>query len=394
MSFLNYKAYENYKDSGIDWIGEIPKDWSICRVKNKFSIRSGDSPVKKEEGKYEIIGANGCIGLTDDFNITKKHITIGRVGAAGSVNITPDKAFVSDNALILDFNESIVFDYAFYLLKALNLDSLINKNAQPLITATQVKNLFIMNVSKQEQSKIASYLDEKTSKIDNIISKNKELISLLEEEKLAIIHQVVTKGLDFNVPVKDSGIEWIGEIPSHWDLHKLKRFVTLHNGKQINNEVYSDDEGAINVYGSGGVFKFTDEYMFNGEAVLFGRKGTIGKPIYLNEKFWAVDTVYYLTCNDLLVPKFCYYSLILYPWDKITTSTAKPSVVGSDVTNSTFHIPPKKDQISIVNFLDNEILNLNNIIKKIDYQISLLEEYKNSLIHQVVTGKIDVRGEI
>ena len=232
---MSYKTYESYKDSGIEWIGKIPQNWSISRVKNYFAIKSGDSPVKKESGKYEIIGANGCIGVTDDFNITEKHITIGRVGAAGAINITPQKAFVSDNALILDFNKDFIFNYAFYLLKSLNWDSLINKNAQPLITSSQVKNLFIPKIHIDEQLQISKFLDKKTSEIDENIAKNKELISLLEEKKTALINQVVTKGLDPNVPMKDSGIEWIGEIPEHWVIKKLKYCVDLNSSSLSEN---------------------------------------------------------------------------------------------------------------------------------------------------------------
>lgn len=183
----------------------------------------------------------------------------------------------------------------------------------------------------------------------------------------------------------DSNIDWIGKIPEHWNITPLKRFVILHNGKEITNEVEADDENAIGVYGSGGLFKYTDEYLFKGESVLFGRKGTLGKPLYLNDIFWTVDTMYYLSFNKYLLPKYCYYCLISYPWDKISTETAKPSVVGTDVTNSMFAIPNIVEQKQITNYLDKKTAKIDSTIAKNEELIELLEEKRVALINQVVT---------
>ncbi len=402
---MSYKTYENYKDSGIGWIGEIPKDWGVCRVKNNFNIRSGDSPVKKEEGEYEIIGANGCIGLTDDFNIVKKHIVIGRVGAAGSVNITPEKAFVSDNALILDFDKNIVFNYAFYLFKALDLDSLINKNAQPLITATQVKNLFILNISKNEQSKIAGYLDKKTSEIDENIAKNKELISLLEEKKTALINQAVTKGLNPNVPMKDSGIEWIGEIPEHWEIRKLKNISDIIMGQSPNSEdVNEDGNGVLFMQGNA---EFGDTYpnptSFCSNPKKLSRKGDILMSVRapvgelnLSDKVYCIGrglcSIKATNINSMYLWYFLSNSKLYF--DFYSNGSTFDAITVDALSNLFINLPTKSEQEKFVSHLNKEISKYDEIIRNVEKQIDLLEEYKTSLIHHAVTGKIDVRDEI
>ena len=183
----------------------------------------------------------------------------------------------------------------------------------------------------------------------------------------------------------DSNIEWIGKIPAHWKITPLKRFTKLHNGKEINVEVEKDDKNSIGVYGSGGLFKYTNEYLFNGESVLFGRKGTLGKPIYLNKRFWTVDTMYYLSFNMHLLPKYCYYYLTVYPWNKISTETAKPSVVGNDLIISLFAIPDMDEQKQIANYLDKKTSKIDTNIAKNKELINLLEEKRTALINQVVT---------
>lgn len=389
---MDFKTYESYKDSGIGWIGEIPQNWNISRVKNYFAIRSGDSPVKKESGKYEIIGANGCIGVTDDFNITEKHITIGRVGAAGAINITPQKAFVSDNALILEFNRDFIFNYAFYLFKSLNWDSLINKNAQPLITSSQVKNLFIPEIRIDEQLEISKFLDKKTSEIDKNIAKNKELISLLEEKKIALINQAVTKGLDHDVPMKDSGIEWIGEIPEHWDVAFLKRFIhSISSGKTKNLE----ENGLYPLYGSTGIIGTTNSLDYEGLYILIARVGAnAGRTHIAKGKMGITDNTLIIDYTSKINYKFLYYILSTTDFKRFTIGSGQPLITGNAVKNIKIGVPDLVEQEQIVNYLDNEIPKIDETISKIWENIDLLEEYKASLIYHVVTGKIDVRDEV
>ena len=182
---------------------------------------------------------------------------------------------------------------------------------------------------------------------------------------------------------KDSGVEWIGEIPEEWEVTKLKRCFKVLNGKEI--EIETDSALGINVYGSGGVFKKTEKYLFKDESVLFGRKGTIGKPIYVNEPFWTVDTMYYTKYKEDMIPKWFYYMLNIYPWEAYTTQTALPSIVGSEVENDVWAIPSYKEQYKIVNFLDKKTAEIDALIADKEKLIELLQEKRQAIISEAVT---------
>ena len=189
--------------------------------------------------------------------------------------------------------------------------------------------------------------------------------------------------------MKDSGIEWLGEIPKYWTPVFLKRYSQINNGREIEDED-KDIEKPVPVFGSGGEFKRTSRVLHDGESVLFGRKGTIGKVLYVNGKFWTVDTMYYLTFSRQVFPRFVYFQLGQFPWNMITTQTALPSVVGSDVKNSYFVFPDVTEQRKIANFLDIKTAQFDSIIAKKEQLIAKLEEAKKSLISEVVTGKVKI----
>ncbi|MBE6509428.1 MAG: restriction endonuclease subunit S [Methanobrevibacter sp.] len=416
---MSYKTYNNYKDSKIDWIKEIPSNWSISRVKNISLIKSGESPKFDDNGQYDVIGANGKIGKTNRFNISTNHIIIGRVGASGSVNISPEFAFISDNAFILTLNKQIDLKYSFYLFKALDMDRLINKNAQPLLTATQIKNLFIPHTTLNEQKQIANYLDKKTAKLDASIIKNEELIRLLEEKRVALINDVVTKGLNPDVAMKDSGVEWIGEIPEHWKTNKIKNmsYVKGRIGWHgLTSEEYAD-EGAYLVTGTDfaeGTIDWNHCNHINYERykqdpnihlkegdLLITKDGTIGKlalvknipdKATLNSGIFLVrplidnytnDYLYWILSSDIFIRFF----------DYIKTGATIAHLYQETFERFFFPYMSLKEQDQIVNYLNENVSKIDLTIKKVRDTIRLLEEYKTSLIHHVVTGKIDVRGE-
>jgi len=414
---MSFKSYVEFKDSNIEWIGEIPKHWQVYNLKKYFFIHNGSTPKDLEENwGGDICWITPADYKTSDVYINQSSRQITKVGlnSCGTTLVPKGSIIVSNRAPIgtvaianidlctnqgcksLSIKKDINTKFVYYILSIneTELNRLGRGTTFMELSSYDLGTFQIPITSLSEQKIIVDYLDKQTAKIDATIAKNEELNQLLEEKRVALINKVVTKGLNPDVSMKDSGVEWIGEIPEHWDVTPLKRFVKLHNGKEINNEVKEDDEDAIGVYGSGGLFKYTDEYLFKGESVLFGRKGTLGKPLYLNDIFWTVDTMYYLSFNKYLLPKYCYYYLTFYPWNKISTETAKPSVVGSDVTNSMFAIPDIVEQKQIADYLDTEITKLNQTVNKIQENINLLEEYKTSLIHHVVTGKIDVREEV
>ena len=187
--------------------------------------------------------------------------------------------------------------------------------------------------------------------------------------------------------MKDSGIAWIGEIPEEWNILQLKRFASVNNGREIGEEIDKADD-AIPVYGSGGVFKYTNKTLYNGETVMFGRKGTLGKPIYANEGLWTVDTMYYLTFSIELLPKFNYYQLLAFDWEPHITQTALPSIVGSEIAACRFAFPTIEEQKSIVSLLDHECAHIDAVIEQTRDSIEEYKKLKQAVITQAVTKGI------
>lgn len=191
--------------------------------------------------------------------------------------------------------------------------------------------------------------------------------------------------------MKNSGVKWIGEIPEEWCCAELKHFVTVHNGKEIPAEVDRVSTDSYPVYGSGGVFKYTDAFMHDGTSVMFGRKGTLGKPIYASGKFWAVDTIYYLTYRTEMDARYNYYQLFAFDWNSHITQTALPSVVASEIVSCKFPIPSISEQREIALYLDRKCTNIDSVLKKTRSSIEEYKRLKQAVIAQAVTKGI--RGE-
>ncbi|MEE4356809.1 MAG: restriction endonuclease subunit S, partial [Desulfococcaceae bacterium] len=213
----------------------------------------------------------------------------------------------------------------------------------------------------------------------------KKLIALLKEQKQNIINQAVCKGINPHVRMKDSGVEWLGEIPEHWEVRKLKYIARIKNGKDY-REVESST--GYPVIGSGGQFAYASNYLYDGKSVLFGRKGTIDKPLYRDGKFWAVDTMFYTEIYDIVISKFFYYVALTLPFDYYTTKTALPSITQKDLNNHSIVLPPKIEQQAIVDFIEKETSLIDKTISKAEREIELIQEYRTRLVSDVVTGKI------
>lgn len=369
------------------WYGNIPTDWVINKYKFICKISSGDAMAPEDlddSCEYEVYGGGKLIGFANSYN-TQNCILIGRVGAnCGCITNISDKCWATDNALILKTSSNK--NYMNYLLMASNLNDINESNAQPLITASKVLNFkipFTCNIN--EQQAIADFLDEKCEKIDKVIGEIEEQIQVLEDYKKSLITETVTKGIDKNVPMKDSGIDWIGKIPANWDIKKLKYCCRICNGAEYADIEVSD--GGYPVMGSGGEFARASKYSYDKESVLLGRKGTIDKPLYVDFPFWAVDTMFYTKINKNMYPKFLYYSATKIRFDYYVTATALPSMTQRDLGSEPLTIPPYNIQMQIADYLDKECAKIDTTINDKKEQLETIKEYKKSLIYEYVTGK-------
>ena len=335
--------YEAYKDSYSDYSGLIPCEWKLIPIRAIFEERNEKNTgpktdhilsVTRDRGviPYDEKGAIGNNKSEDieryklvyenDLVINKMNVVIGSLGlskyfgALSQVYIVlrpKTKSFNIRYYAYLFHNEPFYKSLIRYCTGIMELRESLNKE--------QFKQLYLPFPPFEEQTLIANFLDKKTAQIDEAIAIKEQQINLLKERKQIIIQQAVTQGLDPNVPMKDSGVDWIGEIPEHWEVKKMKTFARIKNG--IDYKHVESDSG-YSVYGSGGQFTFANRFLYKGEAVLLGRKGTIDKPLYVNEAFWTVDTMFYAVCNTRVVTKYLYFCATTIPFGFYSTATALP----------------------------------------------------------------------
>ncbi|HEM3669519.1 TPA: restriction endonuclease subunit S [Streptococcus suis] len=187
--------------------------------------------------------------------------------------------------------------------------------------------------------------------------------------------------------MKDSGIEWIGEVPEEWGIVRLKDCLEINNGKDYKD--IETDETGYPVIGSGGQFAYARKYLHDGAAILLGRKGTIDKPLYIEGKFWTVDTMFYGVPKSAIHAKFIYYVALQIPFGLYSTNTALPSMTQTDLQNHHFVIPPFDEQTQIADFLDKKVAQLDKVKSLLEEQIKTLEDYRQSLIYETVTKGLD-----
>lgn len=389
-------------------VNDIPDDWKF--LKNKYIFEKRKEKVNENYRNFQLLS------LTTK-GVRKKDIETTGGKLPESFN-TYQRVYKKDLILCLfDLDVSAVFSglsnfdgmitsaydvfkvkkgfneeflkYLFDLYKYDRYYIQYSKSLRKTINTENFLSIATLVPPFQTQQKIANLLAKKISRIDKIIEETNTSIEELKKYKQSLITEVVTKGLNKNVEMKDSGIEWIGEIPKDWSIVKINKVAKIKNGKEVSTET-----GVIPVYGSGGIFKYTDDFLYEGESVLFGRKGTIGKPIYTNSKIWTVDTMFYTEIKNTIIAKLFYYFLTAFPWSIYETKTALPSIVGGEIEQSKILLPNKKTQQEIVNYLDEKTEAIDNIVESKYILIREYESYKKSLIYEYVTGKKEVGEEV
>lgn len=377
----------SFKRTGDVILPFVPNSWSVASLRRVIRTSSGGTPPT-EAGEHIVYGSNGPIGRASKFNISHSRIVIGRVGASGSVNIAPAYSWVSDNALIVEIHrpDLMNFRYLEYVLRALRLDEYASKTAQPLITSSMVLSRRVGLPPIGTQRAIADFLDRKTAAIDALIQKKEKLIELLDEKRAALINKAVTKGLDPNVPMKDSGIPWIGEIPAHWRMMQLRRQITLQRGVDITKE--EQRHGSVPVVSSGGIASHHDTAFMQGPGVLVGRKGSVGNVHWVDEDYWPHDTTLYVSWFGENHRRFVFYKLISMRLEHYDTGSSNPTLNRNVVHPVTLSWPLPEEQLEIAGELDRKLQLIAKVVERTKDSIRRLSEYRVSLITAGVTGQI------
>lgn len=372
------------KDSGVAWIGKIPTKWTIAKAKNCVEIQNGSDP--KTEGSIPVYGSGSMSFKTCGEYKEGPSVLIGRKGATLHIPHYISSKFWNVDTAFNVYSKSI-FDlkYYFYCAHVFDYKLYMSQTTLPSMTQTAYENMFLPLPTKEEQCAIANQLDQVCAEIDAVLEKTRASIEEYKKLKQAVITQAVTKGIRGDRPMKNSGIEWIGEIPAEWDYTKAKNCVNIQNGSDPKTE------GSIPVYGSGASsFKTCGEYK-EGPSVLIGRKGaTLHIPHYISTKFWNVDTAFNVYAKPNFDLKFYFYCACSFDYRFYISQTTLPSMTQTAYENMFLPLPSNDEQRAIASYLDNRCDEIDALIWKKQECLVEIENYKKSLIYEYVTGKKEV----
>lgn len=386
-----------------EWIGNIPESWDIERMRYSLKeINIKNSPVKTEQ-ILSLVKDKGVMLYEekgDVGNKAKEDITGYKVAfpntlivnsmniLIGSVGISKYKGCVSPVYYVFREKDNSDLRFVNYIFNTREFQKELRKYANGIleirlrVSATDIFNRKIPLPPKEEQIKIADFLDEKCAEIDNLSEDIQKQIDILNDYKKSVITRAVTKGLDPNAEMKDSGVQWIGKIPEKWTVIPVKYCFDIENGSDPKT-----DYGDTPVYGSGSKsFKKCVEFK-KGPTVLLGRKGTVNIPQYVTGNYWNVDTAFNTKPKGNYDLKLFYYAACSFDYENYSTQTALPSMTQSNYYNFKLPLMSQDEQEQIVTFLDDKCTEIDESINSKQGQIIKLDTYKKSIIYEYVTGK-------
>ena len=342
----------------------------------------------------------------NDIIVVKDGATTGKISFVDE-DFPHKRAVVNEHLFIVRVDPKMAFPkYVFYCLFSSEGQRQILSDFRGAtiggISRDFPRNVNVLTPTMAEQTQIANFLGRKTEQIDELIRIKERRIELLQEQRTALINQAVTKGLDPNVKMKPSGVEWIGEIPRHWTISKVKHeFESLDNLRiPLNSETRGSMELKVyDYYGASGIIDKVENYIFDEPLILIGEDGA---NLYLRSTplaFKATGKYWVNNHAHVLKPKYGnidYLTNMLESLDytHYITGAAQPKLTSEHLMNITVIVPPTCEQTQIANFLDRKTKQIDDLIAIEQRKIELLKEYRQSLISEAVTGKIDVRNEI
>ena len=404
------------KASGIEWIGEIPEGWEVVPVKRLCTMQAGKNLTSEQiapEGTYPVYGGNGIRGFFSDYNCDGQFLTVGRQGALyGNVHKINGKVWATEHAVITTPSSYTTLDFLYYLLIGMDLNQYVSSTAaQPGLAVGTLLNLkTCYPCSTLEQTQISNYLNAKCSEIDDLLTSVRSSIEEYKKLKQTVITQAVTKGVRGEREMKDSGVEWIGEIPAEWKICPLKRLASIQTGstpsKNSSEKFYSTNGIPWikpNNLGFSYSIEKTAEFISldaNSNAHIMPPKtvyvGCIGSRIG-NSGYSLISCSCNQQINALIFNQHMFWK---YGWYLTISQEPQYMLLANGnvihIINSTTQgniscvVPALVEQKEIADYLDAKYAEIDKLIAKKEQLIKELESYKKSLIYEVVTGKREV----
>ena len=433
-----YKAYPEYKKSGVFWLDKIPSNWTVNTVKRLTEFQVGWTPSTGNDKNF--VGDNLWANISDLkdkylYN-TAKNIS-DEAAILASMDITPKGSLLYSfklsvgsvsfaqqdmytNEAIASFLSSskLPLEYLYYSLPIFVIQNAsTNIYGARILNQELIKNAFLLEPSYVEANKIANFLDHETAKIDTLITKQEKLIELLKEKRQAVISHAVTKGLNPDAPMKDSGVEWLGEVPEHWGMIPLKNLCSFSGGgtptkdnlsywtngtvpwvspKDMKSERITQTTDYIT---EKAVLESSTNFVSSGALLMVVRSGILQRtiPVAINDVMVTLNQdMKALKFNKKMAVDFCCYYIVgnenalLLEWSK--EGATVESIEYEYLANGLIPVPPMTEQLAIIQYLSSEMQKFSQLKANAGIGIKLLEERKTALISAAVTGKIDVRG--
>lgn len=418
---MKFENYPEYKETGVNWLGTIPSHWELSKVNFLFNLGRGrviSHQDLNENGLFPVYSSqtknNGCLGYINTFDYDCEQITWTTDGAnAGTVFLRSGKHNCTNVCGTLQPKLSMNIRYYAYYLSSVTIHYKRPDTNGAKIMNNEMSRIICLNLPISEQSEIVDFLDKETTKINNLISKQEQLIQLLIEQRKSIISHAVTKGLNPNAAMKDSGIEWLNEVPEHWELKPIK-FIAKTNQYSLSEQT---DPNLVIKYIDIGSVSYTNgvektETMLFSEAPSRARKIVHYGDIIVSTVRTYLKAIAYIdegldgmiastgfaviTPNEKIInPHFAKYAFLSQAFIDEVIAKSKgisyPAINSTDLINIKIPIPSLSEQNKIITFLTDESFKIDKLIVKEKLLIEKLKEYRSSIISHAVTGKIDVR---
>ncbi len=421
------KAYPEYKNSGIQWLGEIPEHWKVNLVKrivddHKQGFYTQDEYVDRGVKLLRITDIDdnsnvsylNCpfVQITENdrlyFSLNVNDFVFARSGTIGRFGIIREVENVVFASYLIRFRfhknyftNFLKYYYLSYFFKH-SLNSDLHGGANKNIHAENIKYQFLPLPPLTEQKAISDYLDEKCEKVDRLMEKKKQEILLLKEYRKAMINQAVTKGLDPKVNMKDSGIQWLGEIPEHWQVKSLKHINDVIMGQSPNSDDYNDNQLGLpflqgnadftSYYPQPRIWCDTANKTAKVNDILLSVRAPVGSVNIADQNYGIGRGLCAIRSKNTIFKLLYYMTLTINEeLNSIATGSTYTAISVDDIRNMSFPFCPLDEQKAIADYLDEKCEKVDRLMEKIEKHISLLKEYKSALISEAVTGKIDVR---
>lgn len=429
---MSFPRYPEYKDSGVEWLGTVPVHWDlvplkqvITRIESGTSVNAIDTPAG--DGELGVLKTS-CVYhghfdadenkavIPDEYDRVACPVTAGTlvvsrmntpdlVGAAGVVHVSHENLFLPDRLWQVHFDgadPNFVHHWTHTPAYRAQVEMACAGTSSSMqnLGQDQFRCFVIPRPSYSEQTAIATFLDRETSKIDALVAEQEKLIALLQEKRQAVISHAVTKGLDPNVPMKDSGVEWLREVPEHWEVGAIKRFFSSLDGRRVplSAEERSVRQGDFPYYGASGVIDSIDAYIFEEDLVLVSEDGanllSRATPIAFiaTGRYWVNNHAHILKPIDTNV-RFWAERIEALELAPVITGSAQPKLTIEALMNLVIAAPPTEEERASIGFyIQMESKKLDSLLSEARTAITLLQERRTALISAAVTGQIDVRG--